>query len=137
MKETLRPIARRSDLLVEELDDGFVVYDEIEHTACALNRTAAIVWRNLDGERDVQDLVEVLREEVGEVADEDLVMMALDRLEERGLIESGYPGRDPESARFSRRRFIRAAGVAAVVALPVIDAVVAPTPAAALSVVSK
>jgi hypothetical protein len=122
-------------LLPEELDDELLVYDEQRHTACRLNRTAALVWQHADGERSIAQLVELLQVEV-ESADEDLVLVTLDRLYEQGLIESGYAGRDPDEARLSRRRFIRKVGVVgtAALALPVVQNVVAPTAAAAQSV---
>lgn len=130
-----KPLARTSNMLTEELDDELLVYDESQQTASRLNRTAALVWRGADGQRTVTDLVELLHGELGELADEDLVMVTLDRLEEQGLIESGYVRRDPDVARMSRRRFIRRVGVvgSAALALPVVQGIVAPTPAAAAS----
>src|ERR1700704_3125761 len=107
----MRPLARTKDVLTEELDGELLVYDEQHHLACRLNRTAALVWGSSDGRRTVEDLVEGLREDVGELASEDLVMVTLDGLEEHGLIESGYTPRDPKEARLSRRRFIRRVGV--------------------------
>jgi hypothetical protein len=79
--------------------------------------------------------VEVLRGEVGELADEDLVTITLDQLQEQGLLESGYQARETSVIRFSRRRFIRRAGVvgAAALSLPVVQSIVAPTPALAQS----
>lgn len=135
MPSQFRPLARSEGLLSEELDDELLVYDEQRHLACRLNRTAALVWRHADGARSVADLVEVLRSKI-ELADEDLVLVALDQLVEHELIESGYPARDHDEARMSRRRFIRRVGVvgAAALALPVVESVVAPTAAAAASV---
>src|SRR5581483_1616438 len=117
MPKPMRPLARTADLLTEELDDELLVYDQDRDTACRLNATAAIVWRSADGERTIDELVEVLRGELGDVADEDLVLVTLDRLEEQGLIESGYAARDVDTARLSRRRFIRRVGVVGSAAL--------------------
>jgi DNA-binding transcriptional ArsR family regulator len=138
MSTSFRPLAHTADVLTEELDDELLVYDEHRQLACRLNRTAALVWRSADGERTVADLVEVLRDELGDLADEDLVMVTLDRLEEQGLMEAGYPRRDPDTARLSRRRFIRRVGVVgtAALALPVVQSIVAPAPAAAQSTCS-
>jgi hypothetical protein len=121
--------------LTEQVHGELLVYDEQRDVACRLNRTAALIWQSADGERSVADLVGVLREELGDLADEDLVMVTLDRLEEQGLLESGYPRREPHAARLSRRRFIRRVGVVgtAALALPVVQSIVAPTPAAAQS----
>jgi len=103
--------------------------------ACRLNRTAAVVWKHCDGDHDVSELVEVLRDEIGELADEDLVMITLDQLQEQGLLASGHGSRDVTTARESRRRFIRRVGVvgAAALALPVVQSIVAPPARAAAS----
>jgi hypothetical protein len=132
---SIRPLARTEGLLTEELDDELLAYDEQRQLAFRLNPTAAAVWQNSDGRRTVADLVDVLRAAIGDVADEDLVMVTLDQLVEQGLIESGYMHRDPGEAGVSRRRFIRRAGVvgAVALALPVVESIVAPTPAAAQS----
>ena len=66
--------------------------------------------------------------EVGEdLADEDLVRVALDNLAERDLID-GVSERPPEETMVSRRRFIRRVGTVGVaaLALPVITSINAP-----------
>jgi len=129
----IRPVARRADILTEELEGELVIYDKRRDVACRLNRTAALVWRNADGVRTVEDLIEVLRDQVSPLADEDLVMVTLDRLEEQELLEPGYPHRTEQATALSRRRFITRAGAlgTAALALPVVQAIVAPTPAPA------
>ncbi len=130
-----RPLARTADLLTEEVDGELLVYDAETELACRLNGSAALVWRNSNGKRSVTDLVAVLSEELGDLADEDMVMVALDHLHEHGLIKSGYEPRDLNVARLSRRRFIRRVGIvgAASMAVPVVHSMVVPTPAAAQS----
>lgn len=127
-----RPLARRDGIHTEEIDDGILVYDETRDTAHSLNKTAALIWRSCDGTHDVEGLVKTVELEFGEVADEDLVHVALDDLTANGLVE-GVTERDREASRLSRRRFIRRVGsvAAAAAALPVIHSVVAPDPAAA------
>jgi Coenzyme PQQ synthesis protein D (PqqD) len=133
--EEIRPLARTEGLLAEEVDGELLVYDGEREVACRLNGTAALVWRSSDGERTVADLVAVLSEELGEVADEDMVMVALDTLAEHGLIEAGHEAREVNASRLSRRRFLRRVGVvgAAAISLPVVHSIVVPTPAAAAS----
>jgi len=128
-----RPVARSQDLLSEEIGDELLVYEERDHTAHRLNRTAALVWQSSDGTRTVADLVAVLGEQLGELADEDLVRVTLDRLDDSGLIASGYTGREPVAEQLSRRRFMRRASAAgaAALAVPVVQSVVVPTAAAA------
>ena len=130
------PVARTEDVYTEQVDTEILLFDGRRAVFFQLNRTAALVWQNADGTRTVTDLVEILRHEVGDLADEDLVLVSLDRLKEQDLLESGYEPREPEEARFSRRRWIQRtllAGTAAMAALPVVTGMVAPTPAAASS----
>lgn len=138
MQDSMRPVARTSDVVTEDLDDEILAFDSRRNVACRLNRTAALVWRHADGTRDLAALVAVLRTELGELADEDLVLVTLDRLDDNGLIESGYHSRDAEQSRLSRRRFIRRVGVVgtAALALPIVQSVVAPTRAEAQSLCS-
>jgi hypothetical protein len=130
-----RPLGRSEGLLTEQVDGELLVYDETDDVACRLNATAALVWRNCDGRRTVSDLLVILRAEVGDAADEDMVLIALDDLVEHGLIVSGYEPRESAAIRLSRRRFFRRAGVAgaAAMAAPVVYSMVVPAAAAALS----
>lgn len=131
-----RPLARTAGLLTEEVDGELLVYDEQHEVACRLNRPAALVWENSDGTRTVADLIAVLAAELGDLADEDMVLMALDDLAEHDLIESGYERREITATRLSRRRFIGRVGIAgaAAMAVPVVHSMVVPTPASAISV---
>jgi len=133
----IRPLARTDGVLTEDVDDEVIVYDERTDVACRLNRTAALVWRKCDGTHTVEDLVRVLEADVGDIADEDLVLVTLDYLSEQRLLESGYARRDEASSRLSRRRLIQSAGAVGVAAavLPMVHSVVAPPPAAAMSVI--
>ncbi|HZU61258.1 MAG TPA: PqqD family protein [Solirubrobacteraceae bacterium] len=132
---SIHPVARTEGVFTETLDDELLLYDEERDIACRLNRSAALVWRHADGQRSVPELVQVLRAEIGDVADEDLVLVTLDRLDEEGLLEAGYERREPSLSRLSRRRFIGRVGAVstAALALPVVQSIVAPTPAAAAS----
>jgi hypothetical protein len=133
--EGARPLARREGLVVQELDDELLVYDRERDVASRLNRSAALVWQHCDGTRTVADLAAVLAEELGEVADEDLVVVALDNLSQNGLLASGYEQRDATAVRLTRRRFIRRVGVvgAAAMTVPVVHSLVVPPAAAAAS----
>ncbi len=56
----MQPQARQDKLLVQEVGDELVVYDQKRHVAHSLNRTAALVWQNCDGQRTVADLAALL-----------------------------------------------------------------------------
>jgi hypothetical protein len=132
MSDPTYPRARVDGIHTEVIDDDVLVYDETRHTAHRLNRTAAAVWRACDGETSTDDLVGVLRQEVGDVADEDLVAVTLDELTANELIE-GTVERDRGEMRRSRRQFIRRVGLVgtAALSLPIVHSIAAPEPAAA------
>jgi len=126
------PVARQDNLLVQEIGNEVVVYDQERDQAHTLNRTAAFVWRNCDGETTVPQLAALVAVELGVAADEDVVWMALDRLSRANLLEGKVerPGKA-----VSRRELLRRMSVAgaAAVMLPMVTSLVAPTAAMAAS----
>jgi hypothetical protein len=127
-----RPVARTNVMAVREASGGVVICDESGEPVLRLNRPAAVVWRHCDGAHTIARLAAALTKELGR-GDEEQVMIALDDLARHGLIESGYQPRNAQASRISRRQFIRASGAVAVaaVALPMVNSLVLPTPAAA------
>jgi hypothetical protein len=132
---TDRPLARTEGVLTEMLDGELLAYDLDGDIATHLNQTAALVWRSCDGHRTIAELQALVTDELGEPADEDVVLMALDTLLEHGLICSGYEERGGAAIALSRRRFFRRVGVAGAAALnvPIVYSLVVPTAAAAVS----
>ncbi len=128
------PRARTTDLLKQPTGDDLVIFDQHRNIAHTLNRTAALVFEHADGTRDVAGLVSVLQAELNETADEDLVLMTLDKLRRAHLLEDAGP-RSAETLRASRRRFVRKIGLvgALTLMLPVVETAVAPTPVMAQS----
>jgi hypothetical protein len=125
------PRARRAQLVSEEVEGELVIYDQRSDRMIRLNRSASLVWKACDGARTHDQILEHVRGEIGEVADADLVQIALDGLAGNDLLESDTPSRAPRMTRETRRRFIRRVGAvgAAAAALPIVHAIAAPTPA--------
>lgn len=123
------PQARTDKLLVQEVGDELVVYDQVRHRAHRLNATAAAVWRHCDGETSVADLTSLLAGKFDLPPDEDLIWLALDRLEMARLLRT--PVYRPATEPVSRRAVMQKIGVAGTLAflLPVITSMTAPTPA--------
>ena len=122
----MRPVARRKGLLIRELPDELLVYDQERHQAHCLNRTAASVFQHADGTRTVADLAVALAPEAEPEAGASLVALALGQLSDAGLLAVG-----PAAPGLARREVIRRTGIAAALLLPTIASVVAPTPAEA------
>ena len=130
------PRARREGLVVVELPDEVLVYDSERDKALCLNQTAALVWKYCDGRTTMASMVRQMKRDLNtNRVDEKIVTHALDQLSRDHLLENGFvlpalPGG------MTRRQMVRALGVAAVVAIPVVTSIVAPTPAQAVSCVA-
>jgi coenzyme PQQ synthesis protein D (PqqD) len=117
------PIARKSSLIVKELPTETLVYDLDTDQAHCLNETAARVWKNCDGQRDVAELRRLLEKETNASVPEEVVWLALDQLEKFKLLDKA-----PAQSFFSgmnRREVVKRIGISAL-ALPVIISIVAP-----------
>jgi len=119
MKETNNPLARQNGLVVQEMPDEVLVYDLDTDKAHCLNQSAARVWRACDGQKSIADIVSEFDGKVNE----DFVWLAIDQLNENGLLENEVA---PRFAGQSRRQVLKTIGLASLVALPVISSLVAP-----------
>lgn len=126
------PRARKDDLIVKEMPDEVLVYDLTRDKAHCLNCTAALVWSYCDGRTSVAKIAGRLGKELNTSVDERVVWLALNQLSKNHLLEEQIVP-IPPLAGINRRQMIRALGVAAAVAVPVVTSIVAPTPAQAQS----
>jgi hypothetical protein len=125
----MTPVARRDSLLTQEVGSELIVYDQTRHRVHRLNETAATVWRHCDGNTDVAGIAGHLQ--ASESA-EDVVWLALEKLGKANLLEVRVEA--PSAVRDqSRRDWMRRAALAggAVLLLPVVASMSAPTPAMA------
>jgi hypothetical protein len=122
----MKPQARRRGLLLRELPDELLVYDQERHRAHCLNRTAALVFRHADGSRTVDELALLL--DGGDVRE--IVVQALAQLDEAGLLAAPVEEQLPPAG-IDRRHAVRRMGIAATILLPAVVSIVAPMPAEA------
>jgi hypothetical protein len=125
-----KPLARSEGLIIKELPDEVLVYDLERDRAHCLNQTAAYVWQNSNGKNSAAEIAGALGAKLDCAVDENLVWLALDQLGRKHLMELQPP---PPLAMtgMNRRAMVRALGLAAMVAVPVVTSIVAPTPAQA------
>ena len=128
MKISHNPIARIKGLVVQEMPDEVLVYDMDTNKAHCLNETSAFVWKSCDGKNSVTDIVREFETNTGGRVTEDFVWLAIDQLQENGLLEAGIESR---FAGQSRRDVLKKIGLASMVALPVIASLVTPQTAMA------
>jgi hypothetical protein len=123
-KTDRKPVARKDELVVEELGEELLVYDQSNDTAHSLGVVAARVWRACDGETSAQDLSARLD------LDADTVTRALEELDECNLLDNG--GQLDGVTR--REATLKGAKIGAGIAsAPLIYSILAPTPALAAS----
>lgn len=138
MSESFKPLARKDGLVINELPEEIVVYDRESHKAHCLNRTAALVWKRCDGRSSPARIARLVGQELQTPVSEDLVWYALEQLAKdellteplvsRAVTDATAAAATVPAARMSRRELVRRLGLAAVVALPLITTIVAPTP---------
>jgi len=134
----IKPRARKSDLVVQEMIDGeVVVYDGDRHDAHCLNPSVALVWRFCDGMTPVDRISRLVTMELDQAFSSDLVKLALVELAEAGLMEESSGTGAPETTVHppNRREVISRMGKGALIAalIPAISTILVPSPAAAAS----
>jgi hypothetical protein len=120
------PLARNTNIVVQELGKEFLIYDLNTHKAYNLNETSTIVYKACDGNTSFDEL------RVKNNFTDDIIFLALDELKKESLLEENQAYNSPFSG-MSRREVIRKVGFASMIALPVISSLVAPAAAMAQS----
>lgn len=127
----MKPQTRRENLVIEETEEGLVIYDLDRHHAHTLNRPAALIFKACDGMNDVGAIARDLTEMLDQPVDERVVIIMIQDLESRRLLEMR-----PDPTDSTRREVLKqigrtAASISAV--LPVITTLHIAPPAVAMS----
>lgn len=125
-----KPIARQDGLVIQDMPDEVLVFDTQTNKAHCLNETAAFVWKACDGKKSVAEITKLFGDESGKAVSEDLVWLAIDQLNENNLLAADLKA---DFKGETRRSVIKKIGLAAVIALPLVSSLVAPTAALAVS----
>jgi Coenzyme PQQ synthesis protein D (PqqD) len=119
------PLARREELVVQELPDEVLVYDLRQHKAHCLNKSAAFIWEQCDGFTSASELTRLAKEEFQVPIDEGMVWQTLERLSKAHLLSE--PVRRPMGEMFrSRRAMLGKLSAAAMLSVPLVTTIVAP-----------
>jgi hypothetical protein len=137
------PLARTKNLLISQVGEEVIVYDQERDTAHCLNAMAARVWHYCDGQNTVEDIAKLLEEDLEVSADEDvdwrgLVWLTLEELQRFYLIQEYLSQpispvvQSAGESRVSRRKMIKTAtlvgGFAIGSMFPLVKSIVAPAP---------
>jgi hypothetical protein len=126
------PAARKDGLVMRELGGEVLIYDLTRHKAFCLNQTAAMIWKRCNGRSTAADVAKSIGKEIGARVDEQVVWMALDRLEKSRLLDGKIIRSGAllsASKRESRREALKKIGLTAAIALPAVTSIIAPTAA--------
>jgi hypothetical protein len=116
------PKARRKHLRTARNDDGgLAIYDEASDDGHLLNITAAIVYELADGTRSLDALTEQVAARTGLPADRDVVLAALEELDQAGLLQGDTFSRPNMHRRSFLAKLSLVAGAAALV--PIVQTV--------------
>src|SRR5215813_10186315 len=126
-------LAREEGLVVQEVSDEVLVYDLKRQKAHYLNKTAALIWNQCDGQKTVAEIATLLQQQTGMPVNADVVWYGLDKLSQANLLEKRMSS--PVTG-VTRRTLMRQLGQGALLAIPVIGSLVAPVAAQQASVVS-
>jgi hypothetical protein len=121
-----RPISRKSNIVVQDLENEVLIYDLAINKAFCLNQTSGLVYALCDGTRTVFDISDEMSKQLKSLVSEDFVYLALDELRKNNLLENNDELTN-HFAGMSRREVVKKVGLASMVALPIIASVVAPS----------
>jgi hypothetical protein len=129
---TKNPIARKTNLVLQEIKNETLVYDLDKNKAFCLNETSSLVWQLINGNMSVSEISQSISIKLNQPVTDSLVLLALEQLKEEDLLE-GSEEIIPAFPGLTRREVIRKVGLGSMVALPFIVGLVAPTSAQAQS----
>lgn len=120
------PKAKTENFVVQDLNDGILIYNLANNKAFSLNQTSAIIYQSCDGKTTIEEL------KTKSGFTEDLVHLTLAELNKMGFVEmpSDYVS---SLDGMSRREAVKKVGLATMIALPIITSVTAPSAANAAS----
>ena len=132
-QNNIKPKLRLDDIVVQEFDDEVLVYDLKANRAMCLNKTAAMIWKACTGEKNIEELADVLSLHLNSEISINFINFALDQLKKENLLEGGFI----MSANFkgmSRREIMKRIGFTSMVALPLVSSLTAPSALSAQSI---
>jgi hypothetical protein len=125
MTSTLQPSKLQGDrITIREIEGEILIYDDRTHRAWCLNPSSACIWQLCDGQNTVGKIAAGAAKELGSSVNEELVLLTLEELQEKGLLEGGMVKVLPRGA--SRREMIGKIGLVAAALLPAVAAITAP-----------
>jgi hypothetical protein len=128
----MKPLARKNQLIVEDLIGECIVYDGNHKKAHSLNSTLTWIWHHCDGSTDVEEMALQFKREFSSADSLDVVLSGIQQLEAANLLVLS-PQEDTSSVPCGPVMSRRAVVAASSALVPVIASILVPTAAAAKS----
>jgi len=125
------PLRRRTGLIIQEIENELLIYDQERDRSHCLNWTAMLIWEVCDGRTSKSEMCRVLSQALQSPVSEGFVLYGLRELARNHLLEKPSQVSAAVTAGMTRRQIMRAMGLATVIALPLVTSIVVPTPAQA------
>lgn len=105
------PVARTEKLLIQQVGNEVIIYDQISNISHCLNPIAAKVWHYCDGQHSVKEIAKLLEKDLPQAVSQEvdmrgLVWLTLEELEKYQLIKE-YLKQPIISSIVSRRTVIK------------------------------
>lgn len=124
-----------ANLVIEELPEELMIYDPNRKKAFCLNQTAALVWKQANGSRTVEEIADLMAKQTGSPVSGEMVRYSLDVLAKDGLLEQPLANQAAPLG-VTRRALLQKFGIGAM-ALPAVTVLlVSPAKAHASSTTS-
>lgn len=82
----MKPLARKDNLVIQEIDGEILVYDLSANKAFCLNRSSALIWQKCDGKSDVSEIARAMSDTLDSTITEDYIWFALNQLKTENLL---------------------------------------------------
>lgn len=117
------PKARKDKIITTKVGDEAIVFDTETGKASCLNGITTVVWEACDGNSGIESLLDTVRNAGYQDATDQLIWMAIDQLNEAGLIETVVDFDVKSRNIYNRREMLRLFGVSAATVLPVVSSI--------------
>lgn len=125
---TIKPVSRKTDIVVQELENEVLIYDLNANKAFCLNESSAIIWQECDGTKTIAEISQAVGRKLNSNISQEFIWLALEQFRKDKLISDDFEDIFENFFEgISRRDVIRKVALASIVALPVVASLTAPT----------
>lgn len=126
------PLALSDGIISQDYGNEILIYNLKSNKMFHLNETSFLVWQACDGKSSIEQISREISQKLRTYTSEEIVWLALQQLQQNELLVQDMK-LDSDLKKISRREVIKKAGLATMVAFPLITSVAAPSAVSAAS----